>query len=246
MPVFLELTLHSTVRINRDYLRISVSASDLARQCLPGMFFELKAGLPSQERRLFKPVSVYTASHGQVSFLIKVLGAGTRALAELRQGEPLLLTGPLGNSFPLVEGRNALLVSGGIGYPPLSFLHGFLKPQNKVLHIHGGACSADIFTCDRAYTEDGSVGIRGLVTQDVEEIIQAQNIDIIYSCGPVPMLKSLQACVGGLPHYASLEAYMACGLDACHGCAVPVGEGWQRVCKEGPVFEASQIRWGEL
>jgi len=246
MTVFKELPLKATERINRDYFRISVLAPDLASKCQPGMFFELKASLPTQARRLFKPVSVYDVSDGQVSFLINVLGPGTQALSELRQGEKLLLLGPLGNSYPLLEGRNVLLVSGGIGYPPLSFLHGFLKPKNKVLHIHGGARAVDIFPCDRAYTEDGSAGIRGLVTRDVGQILQTENIDLVCSCGPLPMLKSLQACVGGLPHYASLEAYMACGLGACHGCAVPVGEGWQRVCKEGPVFEASQVRWEEL
>ncbi len=246
MPVYREVPLLSSERINRDYLRISVVVPDLAELCQPGMFFELKSGLPSQARRLFKPVSVFEASNGEIAFLIKVVGPGTQALAELKRGDPLLLTGPLGNSFPLSQGRNALLVSGGIGYPPLAWLKQELAADNKVLLIHGGSCAADVFPCDRAYTLDGSAGNLGLVTRDVPDLIKAENIDIIYSCGPVPMLKSLQACVGGLPHYASLEAYMACGLGACHGCAVPVGEGYVCVCKDGPVFDATAIRWEEL
>ncbi|MCB5247019.1 MAG: dihydroorotate dehydrogenase electron transfer subunit [Candidatus Cloacimonetes bacterium] len=246
MPVFQELPLLGTERINRAYLRISVMAPELAEKCRPGMFFELKAGLPSQTRRLFKPISVFEASEGKISFLIKVVGPGTRALAELKPGEPLLLLGPLGNSFHLVKGQNALLVSGGIGYPPLAWLKRVLEPHNRVILVHGGSCAEDLFPCDRGYTLDGSSGDRGLVTQDIMDIIKTENIDIVYSCGPLPMLKALQACVGDLPHYASLEAYMACGLGACHGCAVPVGEGWQRVCKDGPVFAASLIRWEEL
>ncbi len=241
-----ELPLLSSERINRDYLRISVAAPKLAPRCQPGMFFELKAGLPSQTRRLFKPVSVFAAQDGEISFLIKVVGPGTQALAELKRGDPLLLTGPLGNSFPLARDSKALLVSGGIGYPPLAWLKQVLAPLNKVILIHGGSCAADVFPCDRAYTLDGSAGSRGLVTLDIADIIKAESVDIVYSCGPLPMLKALQARVGDLPHYASLEAYMACGLGACHGCAVPVGEGWQRVCKEGPVFEAAKIRWSEL
>lgn len=241
-----EVPLLSSERINRDYLRISVAAPDLASLCRPGMFFELKAGLPSQTKRLFKPVSVFAAHDGEIAFLIKVVGPGTRALAELQLGEPLLLTGPLGNSFPLVRGRKALLVSGGIGYPPLAWLKLVLAADNRVVHIHGGSCAEDVFPCDLAYTLDGSAGNRGPVTLDIPDFIRTEDFDIVYSCGPLPMLKALQACVGDLPHYASLEAYMACGLGACHGCAVPAGEGWQRVCKEGPVFEAAKIRWSEL
>lgn len=246
MITHLELPLLSTERINRVYLRISVSAPDLAPRCRPGMFFEIKAGSPSQARRLFKPVSVFEAHDGEIAFLIKVVGPGTQALADLKRGDPLLLTGPLGNSFLELQGKKVLLVSGGIGYPPLAWLKQVLEPENKVIHIHGGACVTDVFPCDRAYTLDGSFGIQGLVTRDVREIIKAENIDTVCSCGPMPMLKALQSCVSGLLHYASLEAYMACGLGACHGCAVPVREGWQRVCKEGPVFEASAIRWEEL
>lgn len=246
MPVFQKLPLSATERINRDYLRISVSAPDLAELCRPGMFFEIKAGLPSQARRLFKPVSVFDASEGVISFFIKVMGPGTQALAELKEGEPLLLTGPLGNSFPEVEDRNALLVSGGIGYPPLNFLLRKLAPANRVTLIHGGNCADDIFPCDRAYTLDGSFGTKGYVTQNVAEIIKAENIDIVFSCGPMAMLKALHSCVGNIVHYASLEAYMACGLGACHGCAVPVGEGYLRVCADGPVFDAAKIRWEEL
>ncbi len=224
MPNFRKLPLRETELINRDYLRISVSAPDLAHQCRPGMFFEIKSGLPSQARRLFKPVSVYQAAAGEISFLIKSVGPGTQALAELKEGDSLLLIGPLGNFFPEVEGRNALLVSGGIGYPPISYLRRVLEPKNNISLIHGGACASDVFPCDRAYTLDGSSGTKGYVTQDVAEIIKAANIDIVFSCGPLPMLKALQACIGSIEHYASLEACMACGLGACHGCAVPVGE----------------------
>lgn len=229
-----------------NYALLWIAAPKLAALCAPGMFFELKASDPLQRRKLYKPVSVYGVEDGDVGFLIKRIGSGTEALCALQAGDLLHLTGPLGNAFPLVENANVLLVSGGIGYPPIAYLKQALLPANRVIHLHGGACAADAFPCDVLYTDDGSAGIRGLVTAEIGGIIENNRIGTVYSCGPVPMLKALSAKVAGLKHYCSLEAYMACGIGACHGCAVGVGEGYQRVCKDGPVFDAATVRWEEL
>lgn len=243
---YLTLPLQRSEAINPRYRVLSVQAPEWAGLCVPGQFFELKADTAPQERRLFKPVSVYDVSGGEISFLIKVLGPGTQALADLGEGDSLRLLGPLGNGFPIVEGRRVLLVSGGVGYPPLAWLRRMLDATNAVTLLHGGACADDAFPCDELYTEDGSLGRQGLVTQGVETLVSQSSIDAVYSCGPVPMLKRVAELVAPLPHWVSLEAYMACGVGVCHGCAVPVGEGYERVCKEGPVFDASRIRWGSL
>jgi dihydroorotate dehydrogenase electron transfer subunit len=240
------LPVYTLRRFNRDYCEVSVLDPELAKLCMPGMFFELKAGTESQETRLFKPVSVAGASDGLVSFLIKVIGPGTQALASLGPGDSLKLIGPLGKGFPLVTGKNVLLVSGGVGYPPLEYLRKALTEENRVHFIHGGACGRDVFPCDRSYTVDGSGGKKGLVTMDVPDLLEEWKIGVVYSCGPLPMLKALARMVAPLPHYASLEAYMACGVGVCHGCAIPVGEEYQRVCADGPVFDASLVRWEEL
>lgn len=229
-----------------NYALLWIAAPELAALCAPGIFFELKAPDPLQRRKLYKPISVYDARDGRVGFMIKRIGPGTQALCALRAGDLLHLTGPLGNAFPLAQNANVLLVSGGIGYPPIAWLKKALLPANRVIHLHGGACAADAFPCDVLYTDDGSAGIRGFVTAEIGEIIANNQIDTVYSCGPVPMLKALSAKVAGLKHFCSLEAYMACGIGACHGCAVGVGEGYQRVCKDGPVFDAATVRWEEL
>jgi len=226
------------------YAVIRVQDSGLASQCRPGMFFELRAS--SQQEKLYKPISVYNAVGETLEFLIKLIGAGTRALGALSAGGDLELIGPLGNEFPLPEGRKALLVSGGVGYPPLAWLKKALPASTTAIHLHGGAGRDDVWACDYPCTVNGSVGHKGLVTDLVPDLLRLEGIDLVYSCGPLPMLKKLALICCGIEHYVSMEAYMACGVGVCYGCAIPVGEGFQRVCKEGPVFDASLIRWEEL
>ncbi|HOZ01402.1 MAG TPA: dihydroorotate dehydrogenase electron transfer subunit [Candidatus Syntrophosphaera sp.] len=240
------LPLAENRQLNASYRVLVVRDAEMAANCRPGMFCELKAAVPEQERKLFKPVSVYGVSGDEVSFLIKVIGPGTASLAALQPGDPLQVLGLLGNGFPIVENKMVLLVSGGVGYPPLAYLREFLESDNDIHFLHGGACAEDVFPCDEVFTDDGCAGKRGFVTDGVDKLLAEKNIDVVFSCGPLPMLKKLAQLVAPLPHYCSLEAYMACGVGVCHGCAVPVGEDYSRVCKEGPVFEAAQVRWGEI
>jgi dihydroorotate dehydrogenase electron transfer subunit len=99
---------------------------------------------------------------------------------------------------------------------------------------------------------DGSFGKQGMVTEGMADLLLSKKIDLVYSCGPGSMLKQAAqiAAAHGIEHYTSMEAYMACGIGVCHGCAVPVGtdEDWTylRVCKEGPVFNAADVLWSEL
>lgn len=238
------LEINESQQLGDHYTILKIKDARLALQSKPGMFCELRA--QGRQHRLFKPISIYDVEDETLSFLIKIIGEGTRALGALKQGDKLELIGPLGNSFAMLETGRALLVSGGVGYPPLAWLKKLLPPAVESIHLHGGAGKKDIFDCDIACTVDGSFGRAGLVTDAAQELIQASRIDCVYSCGPVPMLKKLHEVCPDIPHYASLEAYMACGVGVCHGCAVPIGDGYQRVCKEGPVFDASQIHWEEL
>ncbi|MFO8144403.1 MAG: dihydroorotate dehydrogenase electron transfer subunit [Candidatus Syntrophosphaera sp.] len=246
MPDYKTLPLQDFKKLGDKYIRFSVKDAGLSAKCEPGMFFEVKADVPYQADKLFKPLSIYGSRDGEISFLVKVIGAGTTALASLGKGSSIKLIGPLGNSFPRVKDSSVLLVSGGVGYPPMAWLKEVLETDNEVFLLHGGACLDDIFPCDEAYTIDGSKGRKGLVTDGVREIIASRAIDLVYGCGPVPMLRALSVVVENIPLHVSLEAYMACGIGVCHGCAVPVGDGYKMVCADGPVFNAADIRWGEM
>jgi dihydroorotate dehydrogenase electron transfer subunit len=228
------------------YRVLWIEDHELAARCVPGMFFELKADRRDQANRLYKPISVYQVREGRMAFMVKEVGEGSKALCSLQPGDGVRLIGPLGNAFPLLNVQNILLVSGGVGYPPLSFLKSCLPPSSRVIHLHGGASAKDIFPCDIVCTEDGSAGSKGRVTDLVPSVIAENRIQLVYSCGPQPMLKALARMVEGIPHFVSLEAYMACGIGVCYGCSVPVGNEFKRVCKDGPVFNAADIDWEKL
>ncbi len=243
--------IRDTVHLNAFYFVHTVNLGDLAQQIKPGQFFELKPSIPSQHR-LRKPFSVYGVQSPEISFMIRKTGPATEQFSLLKPGDRLDIIGPLGNSFPIEPGKQALLVSGGIGYPPLSLLKKeLLKAGNQVWWMHGGRTKDDIFPADAIWTDDGSAGQTGFVTDGLLDYLQSHNPDVVYACGPKPMLKT---CAGiafehRIPLFVSLEEYMACGIGVCHGCAVKVksdnsiGVDCKTVCKDGPVFNADEIIW---
>lgn len=227
-----------------QYVLLKLDAGKPLNGLLPGMFYELRAG--SQKGKLFKPISILEVKCHTLSFLIKVVGAGTRAFSSLKAGDSVEALGPLGNGFPDIAGRRVLLVSGGAGYPPMAWLKRESDEAECCLHLHGCASKDEAFPCDLIYTVDGSAGTQGLVTDSVESLIAEHSIDLVLSCGPVPMLAKLTELCPQVEHYVSMEAYMACGIGVCHGCAIPVDRDYKLVCKDGPVFDATTIRWSEL
>lgn len=249
-PIYRLCRIHSCTVLNESYSILVIIDDEIAGRCEPGNFVEIKpykAG--SVLKRLFKPISIYKVESDSIFLMIKALGHGSKELTKLNEGDMVELIAPLGNSFPMPNGKSIALVSGGIGYPPLWFLKSRLNADIKVRWFHGGACEKDIFPCDEAWTIDGSAGTKGLVTQGLVEWLKDHPCDAIYSCGPEALLKALAALCDthNIPLYVSMEAYMACGVGVCHGCTVPIGtkENWNylRVCKDGPVFDARDIRW---
>lgn len=243
--------IKETQHLNSLYFVHTVHLGSLAADIKPGQFFELKNPAFTHPM-LRKPISVYDVQDETVSFMIKRLGKGTEQLSLLTKGDKIDILGPLGNFFPIIDGENALLVSGGIGYPPLFFLKKYLEKAGKQIYwLHGGRTREDIFPADEIRTDDGSMGRPGFVTDGLIEYLYESKPDVIYACGPKAMLK---ACAEinfkhGIPLYVSLEEYMACGIGVCHGCAVkvksdsPIGVDYKTVCKDGPVFDTREIVW---
>jgi len=255
-PQYRQRAVQQREELSDDYFILWIWDEALGAAGKPGQFYEIRAlaSLHNQQTehaipKLFKPISIYDNQGGRIGFMIKKTGPGTNALARLRAGDTLELIGPCGNGFPIFQGRHVLLVSGGIGYPPLWYLQKELINHNQIYWMHGGLSQGDMFPCDEMWTEDGSIGRKGMVTCALEENIARYEIDTIYSCGPQAMLKAVCEVSNRLniENYCSLEAYMACGIGVCHGCTVAIGgkDDWNylRVCKDGPVFNAREIRW---
>jgi dihydroorotate dehydrogenase electron transfer subunit len=201
---------------------------------------------------LRRPFSVHDAAGSRLSFLIKIIGAGTRGLAALRTGDEISLIYPLGRGFTL-SAKKAVLVGGGCGLAPLLLLAKQIKEQTKIKPtvVLGGRTRNDIARPEifaqyaevRIATEDGSLGTKGLVTEELKDLPPDC---AVYACGPEPMLKALHklAAEKKFELQVSLESVMACGVGACLGCVTAVKKsGNVCVCTEGPVFRAEDLLW---
>lgn len=215
----------------------------------PGTFLAIKVcqGFSPYLRR---PISICKVSNDELTIIFRVQGSGTKILSEKKAGDTVDVLGPLGHGFnvDLAKGKNALLIGGGIGTPPLYELSRRLQNNAKsVTHILGFADSSQIFYKNEfealgktiITTENGSYGKKGYVTDAIKTV---GDFDIVYSCGPTPMLKAL---VNALPEkelYISIEERMACAIGACYGCVCHGPDNtYKRVCKDGPVFKAGEV-----
>jgi NAD(P)H-flavin reductase len=220
----------------------------------PGQFYMLAAargwGGESGRPHLGRAFSVCRVRGPRLEFLLEAIGPGTERLAEMAEGEGLWLAGPLGIGFtpPPADGR-ALLVGGGIGIAPLvtwaEALQGLGLPTLSLLGFRNGsyAQSAGLLCGAREVaTDDGTGGVHhGLVTELLQQQLTAS--DVVYACGPPPMLEAVRRiCVPrGVEAQLALEAGMACGFGACFGCVVLTRTGWRRLCVDGPVVKAAEL-----
>ena len=198
------------------------------------------------------PLSILDADeYGNVSVAVKRVGEATQALHNKRVGDYIGLRGPFGNSFTLKNGK-ILLVGGGTGMAPLSFLVKKLAPKASKLTLIIGAKTREelLFIeklkkiCEResllATTDDGSYGFKGLASELSESILAKEKYDAIYACGPEQMIRRVfeTAEKAGIGVEASLERLMRCAIGLCGSCVI----GKYRVCKDGPVFNSNQLR----
>ena len=229
--------------IAENIRRMTLKSPELEEQ-KPGRFVNIRLdGL-----YLRRPISVYDSEPGRLTIIYKVVGKGTRQMADIQPGEPLdVLTG-LGNGYDLSKaGDRPLLLGGGVGVPPLYLLAGKLAGQGKqVTAVLGFNTRAEVFGeaefralgCSvTVTTADGSCGTKGFVTDALPE-----DYSYFYACGPEPMLKAVYRATrtGG---QFSFEERMGCGFGACMGCSCRTITGYKRICREGPVLEKEEILW---
>lgn len=227
----------------------------LAEDALCGQF----VGVYPKDKSLLlpRPISICEVKKEEklLRLVYRVAGEGTKEFSALKKGDAVFLLGVLGNGFPIKEGekKKALLVGGGIGVPPILQLAKELQAENNIIL---GYRDGNLFLKEdmEAYgktfvaTEDGSCGTKGNVLNVILE--HELEADIIYACGPLPMLKALKeyALKKDIPAYLSLEERMACGVGACLGCVCKTTKkdhhshvNNARICTDGPVFEAREI-----
>jgi len=220
-----------------------------------GQFVMLE--VPGGEVFLRRPFGIVRLEGGQAEILYKVVGPGTRALSRLPVGTELSATGPCGRGYRIpAKDCTAVLVAGGYGIAPLFGLAETLARQGRRAIVYYGAGSKEDLLCTEEIkalgvalavaTEDGSEGYRGTIADKLRKDIGAMDGPELMGCGPEGLMREL-ARVGveyGAPVQVSMEAYMACGIGVCTGCACKDKDGnFVRVCREGPVFDAKDLSW---
>ncbi|MCH5354098.1 MAG: dihydroorotate dehydrogenase electron transfer subunit [Acutalibacter sp.] len=240
-------------KLTADIFDFTVECPELAEKAAPGQFAQIY--LPGHALR--RPISIcgIDREQGTLRFVFQIRGQGTAELAEFQVGQSIELLAPLGNGFPIEKGKRTLLVGGGIGVPPLLGAAAELG-ENAIAVLGFRTKSAVILERDfektgaktLIATDDGSYGFHGLVT----ELAKQEDFEVIFACGPTPMLKAVKALAEEkeVPCYLSLEERMACGIGACLGCAVllteckghaPDQKYYGHVCKDGPVFDSRRV-----
>lgn len=237
--------------LNSSFFKLKLKSKKTLPEINPGQFVEVQVNSDSKVL-LRRPISIndVDSQTNEISLIIQTVGQGTKELAKINEGEKINLVYPLGNGFN-IEGENPLLVGGGVGIAPLLYLAktfyakgikpkvllGF-RSQEQMIDLKEYEKYANVYIS----TQDGSVGSKGLVT---ENEIFTQSYDTIYTCGPTPMMKAISdySLKNNIKCYASLENKMACGIGACLCCVQNTTEGHKCTCTEGPVFNVKDIIW---
>jgi dihydroorotate dehydrogenase electron transfer subunit len=241
----------------------------------PGQFAMLSAGAQPAARRsdplLPRPMAVYRAQsaggRSDVEILYKRVGRGTALLAEALPGQCVAIVGPLGKAFPPPRsGERVIIVAGGTGIASVYELAARLAGSHPVEVLFGARTASDLMAVEdfealdvplRVATEDGSAGVRGIVTDLLETALEdpTESVDLsgsgrrVYVCGPTAMMRRSAEIASRreTPCVAALESTMACGFGVCLGCATPLqGGGYALVCRDGPAFDAASIDWERL
>jgi dihydroorotate dehydrogenase electron transfer subunit len=244
-------TIISNTELVPGYHLICVDAPDIVAASKPGQFITVKCG---KELPLRRPFSIHQITEsGWLYFFFKAIGKGTSRLSLCRKGEKLDILGPLGNGFSIKPiSKKLLLVAGGIGIAPLSFLAQQALIQEKSVTLLLGAHAKDALYPQKLLpgeikpiitTEDGSHGEKGKVTDILPKYVNLA--DQIYACGPLAMYKEMakqrQKWQVNKPIQISLEVRIGCGVGACFSCSIKTKNGMKRVCLDGPIFNLDDV-----
>ena len=239
-------------------LIIRLHSPQIAAQCQPAQFVHVRCG-DGIDPLLLRPFSMLTVDRqaGTLDILYQVVGRGTEILKNRRAGEEILQLGPLGKTFTTPPNQgNLLMVGGGIGTAPLVFLAEMMIPRGHTVTLLAGARTAarhlpaEFVPPAVEYvlaTDDGSAGYHGPVTDLIADYFLWS--DAVYICGPWPMLTAVDAAYQARewgwhskkPIQVSLENQMGCAMGVCLGCVVTTPRGYQRVCRDGPVFALREL-----
>lgn len=257
--------------VNRSgaYYIISVTAPGISEFAQPGQFVTIGMGGEETSMVLRRSFAIHRVQSrgvygGTLDIVVAPVGKGTTWLSRRKRHDQVSIVGPLGKPFSVpTKAVTCTLIGGGYGSAPLFLLAEKLREQGcRVDTIIGASTEDKIFgaldlkrvsTSLIVTTDDGSTGISGRVTDVLPDLIKSNSPDIIYACGPMPMLASVAAIAteNKIFSQCSVEESMACGIGVCMTCVLPViGDDsvtrMVRSCVEGPIFRGDRVRWSDI
>lgn len=241
----------SVDKLSEDIYSMKIKDEEIATAAKPGQFLSLYC--KSGDRLLPRPISIceIDKENKTLRMVYRIAGKGTSEISQFKVDDSIEVMGPLGNGFTL-EGKKAILIGGGIGIPPMLELAKQLTCEKQIVLGY-----RDVTFLEKEFepygpvyisTEDGSAGTKGNVIDAVKA--NGLEADIIFACGPTPMLRGVKAFAEehGIKAQISMEERMACGIGACLACVCKSKEkdhhshvNNKRVCKDGPVFYSDEI-----
>ena len=238
------------VEITEGIFDFTIESPEIAQKTECGQFLHITCGGSTFLRR---PISICDVDENSVRFIFEVKGEGTKELAKREVGEYIDVMGPLGHGFEVKsEYKKAVIIGGGIGVFPLFNLAkkikadvflGFRSKDRVVMEDEFSTISKSV----TVGTDDGSYGYNGYIASKMAEYLDENECDVIYCCGPMPMLRTVKKIAEerNIVCQLSLEQRMGCGIGACLVCTCESNhEGMDkqlRVCKNGPVFYSTEV-----
>lgn len=248
-----------------SYFHLKLEAPEVAASVEPGHFVAVAVGGVGSGMLLRRAFSIHRATPNEsIEVIFASHGQGTQWLAQQKPGDVIDIVAPLGKPFALPrQPVGCVLVAGGYGSAPMMMLASELKKRGCQVEIVLGAATesklfgvleskavADVVTVT---TDDGSSGVRGLVTDVLPDAIKRTSAKAVYACGPMPMLKAVAKVSKEHDAFSqcAVEESMACGIGVCMTCVLPVigDDGVTRMvrsCVEGPVFRGDRVRWDDV
>ena len=244
-------------QLKSDIFKFAIHSEKMTNEAKPGQFLEIRVN-NDIEPFLRRPISIHKINKekNELEFIFQVKGKGTQILSNKKVGDKISVLGPLGNgNFQFENCDNIAIIGGGIGIFPLYELARQANKDNTEVTTYLGFRNKDFVMLENEFagvsdkviitTDDGSYNKKGFAIDYLKEDCKNKKPDCIFACGPLPMLRAVRdfAIENDISAQVSLEERMGCGIGICLGCAVKDknSEGYEHVCKDGPVFDVIDI-----
>lgn len=240
-----------------DVFYYKIEAPRISKKAQPGQFVIIR--IHDKGERIPLSLADINPEEGTISLIVMVIGKTSAELSLLEAGDEILdLCGPLGQPTHIEKLGRVILVGGGFGVAPLYPIARAFKAAGNTVTCVMGARNKDLLiyedemqrTCDKVLitTDDGSRGVKGVVTMALEQEIKENGADLVMAVGPAIMMKFVSATTKplGVTTHVSLNPIMVDGTGMCGGCRVDIGGKTMFACTDGPDFDGHEVNWDLL